>query len=151
MKLDITRRTDLAVRTLLALDRAGSKMKASGLAARISSTATFMPQVLAPLVHQRWVRSDPGPTGGYELMVDLATISVLDVIEAVEGPTDMETCVLDGAHCDLEGGLCDEVGHCAIHEAWSRARSQLLTDLTETSLRQISQTQMRSLSYPTQS
>ena len=105
-------------------------MKSSELAERVSSTAGFIPQVLAPLVRSGWVRSDPGPTGGYVLVADLGEISVLEVIEAIEGSTDMKTCVLDGGHCD-------EVGHCAIHDAWSRARTQLLEELAATSLRDI--------------
>ncbi|MCP3856861.1 MAG: Rrf2 family transcriptional regulator [Actinomycetia bacterium] len=130
MKLDVTRRSDLAVRTLLALDGVGDRVKGSDLAELVSSTPGFLPQVLAPLVQRRWVRSDPGPTGGYVLLVDLGSISVLDVIEAIEGPTDLEMCVLDGR-------LCDDLGRCAIHDAWSRARETLVEELGATSLEQI--------------
>ncbi|MCP5025901.1 MAG: Rrf2 family transcriptional regulator [Actinomycetia bacterium] len=130
MRLDITRRSDLAVRTLLALDGVGGRIKGLDLAELVCSTAGFMPQVLAPLVQKRWVRSEPGPTGGYVLIGSLDDISVLDVIEAVEGPTDTDSCVLDGRDCD-------EVGHCAVHTAWMRARETLLDDLSSTTLRSI--------------
>lgn len=39
------------------------------------------------------MRSEPGPTGGYVVTIDLAEVSVLDVIESVEGPTDTGRCV----------------------------------------------------------
>ena len=130
VKLDITRKSDLAVRALQVLDAVDDRIKGSDLAELVNSTPGFIPQVLAPLVKKRWVRSDPGPTGGYVLIVDLDTISVLDVIEAVEGPTDMDVCVLDGGHCS-------EGDRCAIHEAWSRARGQLLAELGSTSLRDL--------------
>lgn len=130
MRLDVTRKTDLAVMALRILGAADGRLKGSELAERIGSTAAFVPQVLAPLVHKEWIRSEPGPTGGYGLIVGLDSISVLDVIEAVEGPTDTELCVLDGRRCD-------EMGHCVIHGAWTRARAQLLTELAATSLRDV--------------
>ncbi len=140
MKLEITRKTDLAVRSMLALDNKGARMKAAEAAEKVGSTRGFMPQVLAPLVQRGWVRSDPGPTGGYVLLADLASISLLDLVDAVEGPTETEVCVLDG-------GRCGDVGHhCAIHNAWSRARSQLLNELATTTLYHIKQTPPRD--YP---
>jgi Rrf2 family protein len=141
VKLDVTRRTDLAVRTLLTLDGVGGRIKGSDLAELVCSTAGFIPQVLAPLVQKRWVRSDPGPTGGYVLIGDLDDISVLEVIEAVEGPTDMARCVLDG-------GDCDEIGHCAIHTAWTQARETLLDELSGTSLGSIRENPPRGFPCP---
>lgn len=125
MRLDITRKSDLAVRALCALGANGERIKGSELAERIDTTPTFLPQVLSPLVRRRWIDSTPGPTGGYLLDVDLDDISLLDVIEAVEGPLDHDVCVLDGGHCT-------EVGHCAVHEAWMVARQQLYRRLDAT-------------------
>lgn len=126
---------------MLALDRAGERLKASEVADLIDSTVGFVPQVLSPLVRRQWLRSDPGPTGGYSLIVDLAEVSLLSVIEAVEGPTASEICVLDG-------GRCDHVGICAIHGAWTRARAQLLDELASTSLRDIQQKPPRDFIAP---
>ncbi len=125
MRLDMTRRSDLAVRALCALGAYDERIKGSELAELIDTTPTFLPQVLSPLVRRRWVDSTPGPTGGYRLDVDLDDISLLDVIEAVEGPLDHDVCVLDGGHCT-------EVGHCAVHEAWMEARHHLYRRLDAT-------------------
>lgn len=116
-------------------------MKGSELADKVCSTAGFMPQVLAPLVQMGWVRSDPGPTGGYRLQADLESISMLELIEAVEGPTDRDRCVLDS-------GRCSDVGHCAIHDAWSRAREQFLSELADTTLRHIQKNPPRDFPCP---
>jgi Rrf2 family protein len=82
-------------------------------------------QVVNPLVRRGWVRSDPGPTGGYSLAVDPAGISVLAVIEAIEGPTDSGRCV-------LVDRPCNEQGTCALHTPWLRARGHLLRELDAT-------------------
>jgi len=122
MRLEITRRADLATRALLELATRGTKTKAADLAERVGASAGFLAQAMTPLVSRGWVRSEPGPTGGYLLAADLSDVSVLNVIEAVEGPTDTAKCVLEDRACN--GG-----GPCALHQPWSRARSQLLREL----------------------
>lgn len=97
-------------------------MQSSDLAEAIDTTQAYLPQIMSPLVHMGWVDSKRGPTGGYQLAADPVTISVLDLIEAVEGKTDTETCV-------LRGGPCGGATQCAIHEPWKAARTALLDEL----------------------
>ena len=125
MRLEVTRKSDLAVRILRVLGERGGRLKGTDLAAAVDSTPGYVPQVVTPLVRAGWVRSDPGPTGGYVLVVDLCDVSVLDVIEAVEGATDSGRCV-------LVDRPCDETGPCALHTAWTRARAHLLHELDTT-------------------
>jgi Rrf2 family protein len=112
---------------LQALANADGRMKGPALADAVGSTSGFVSQVLNPLVRQGWVRSDPGPSGGYTLAVALDGVSVLAVIEAIEGPTDAGRCV-------LADRPCNEAGTCALHVPWLRARAQLLGELGATSV-----------------
>ncbi len=130
MKLEVTRMSDLAIRALLALDRQDERLKSGELAERLDATPAFMAQVMVPLVHRGWVESAPGPTGGYELIADLRRISVLQVIETVEGPTDTGRCV-------VVDGPCGNDGFCALHEAWSAARDLLARHLASTPLSEV--------------
>ncbi len=127
MRLEITRRSDLATRALLTLVTDGKRTKASHLAARIGTTPGFLTQAIAPLVQKGWVRSDPGPSGGYVATLDPKFVSVLDVIEAVEGLTEDGQCV-------LEGRPCAGAAQCAMHKPWSNARTQLMANLAGTPL-----------------
>ena len=70
-------------------------MKAPELARLLSTTPAFLPQVVGHLVRAGWVRSDPGPSGGYSLSVDLGTLTVLQVVEAVDGEIDDGRCVVE--------------------------------------------------------
>ncbi len=130
MRLEVTRSSDLAARALVLLSTSDTRRKGSALAADLDSTAGYLSQVMTPLVKAGWVRSDPGPSGGYSLAADLKSISVLDVIEAVEGPTDNGQCV-------LQNRPCGESGPCTLHEAWSNARSQLVSKLASTPMSNI--------------
>ena len=112
---------------LRALEEAAGRVKGPDLAERVGTTPGFVSQVVAPLVRAGWVRSDPGPSGGYVLTADLRAVSVLGVIETVEGATDSGRCV-------LVDRLCDDSGVCAMHSSWVRARAELLRELDATSI-----------------
>lgn len=100
----------------------GQVLKAADLSERLETTPGFIPQVVGPLVKAGWVRSDPGPTGGYALNGAPDDVSVLDVIEAVDGPTDTGRCVVSDLPCGRETP-------CALHAAWTRAREELTASL----------------------
>jgi Rrf2 family protein len=121
MRLEITRKADLAVRAMALLVDCG-QLKAAELAVHLEASTAFVPQVVGPLVKAGWVRSDPGPSGGYRLDVAAEDVSVLDVVEAVDGPTDTGRCAVADTPCGR-----DEV--CALHNAWTRARSDLMDSL----------------------
>lgn len=121
MRLELQRKTDLAVRALTALN-GEARVKGPDLAGAIGTTPAFISQVMMPLVQRGWVQSDPGPTGGYRRVAELPSVSMLDVIEAVEGPTETGKCV-------LRGGPCPSDENCALHDAWMRARGALLDEL----------------------
>ena len=127
MRLEVTRRTDLATRALIALAAGGGRRTASELAAALDASPGFLSQAMTPMVNRGWVRSEPGRSGGYTAVAALENVSVLDVVEAVEGPTDVARCVLEERAC--AGG-----GKCALHDAWAQARGHLLRDLAETPL-----------------
>lgn len=127
MRLEVTRKSDLALQALHFLNTNHTRVKGTELAAVIDSTPGFLSQVLNPLVRNGWVRSDPGPSGGYSLIVSVDDISILQVIEAVEGPTSTGRCVLADRPCDAQGV-------CAMHFPWTKARTQLLSELDSMSV-----------------
>ena len=115
---------------MTALADAGGPLKGSQLADVLDATPGFMSQVLNPLVKVGWLASEPGPSGGYHLVADITRVSVLDVVEAVDGPTDDGRCV-------VADRPCSEVTPCALHHAWARARQVLTSTLASLSLADI--------------
>ena len=127
MRLEITRRAELAVRAMAVLGDATERMKGPELATALGTTTGFVAQVVNPLVKAGWVRSEPGPTGGYAVQVPLGDLSVLEVIEAVDGATDAGRCVVADRPCAA-------THPCALHTAWGRARTELMKVLGATPL-----------------
>jgi Rrf2 family protein len=76
------------------------------------------------------VESEAGPEGGYRLTSDPGDVSLLAVIEAVEGPLRSEECVLRGGPCHWENS-------CAIHEPWAGAQDAMRRRLEETTFAEL--------------
>jgi len=129
MRLELRRRTDITLRAVAALAD-GARWRAGDLAERAGTTPAYLAHLVGPLTRRGWVDSAPGPTGGHRLVADLETLSLLDLIEAVEGPTDDGRCVMADQPCPAPAP-------CAIHDAWSRAREALLAELAATPLRSL--------------
>jgi Rrf2 family protein len=125
VKLQLESRTELALRTLLLLAHSTGPSPAKELAPQLGTTPHYLPHVMRPLIETGWVTSTTGPGGGYTLTTDLESVSVLQLIETMEGPTDSGVCV-------LKGGPCDSASRCALHIPWTEARAALLTQLSET-------------------
>ncbi len=129
MRLELSKRTDLSIRAIqyLCLHSGGDLASGAEVATAIGTTTSFLPQVMTPLIRSYWVESTPGRSGGYRLVADPREISLLALIEAVEGPTVDGRCVLRGAPCPVQEP-------CAMHEPWIRARDALLSELDSTPL-----------------
>lgn len=126
MRLELSKKTDLALKALAHL-AANGDTSGTEMAEAIGTTANYLPQVLKPLVIREWICSSPGRGGGYRLCVHLEDVSILEVIEAMEGVTNQDQCVLRGAPCPAPEP-------CALHDSWVRARGALLEELGSTSV-----------------
>ena len=126
MRLEIQARTELTLNALRVLAD-NNRWRGAALAARIDSSAAYVAHLIAPLTRAKWVTSVPGPTGGYELAVDLDRLSLHDLIQLVEGPTDNGRCVMVDRPCLAPAP-------CVLHDAWTGARAALTTELDSISL-----------------
>jgi Rrf2 family protein len=133
MRLELTRRGDYAVRTMLALARAEAasprgrpsgdgRRSVARIAASEAIPPRILPSVMRLLTRAGLVEAQTGRTGGYRLARRADRISLLDIIEAVEGDTRRRTCVLRGGPC-LANGLC------SVHDVFSSAQEALRASL----------------------
>jgi Rrf2 family cysteine metabolism transcriptional repressor len=90
----------------------------------------FLEQLLAALRKASIVKASRGARGGFALSRDPSAISVLEVVEALEGPLAPTTC--DGGH------LCGRSGACAAAGVWGRATDALRDVFVTTTLADLS-------------
>lgn len=137
MRLTLTKQAEYALRILVLLasheeaDRtageAPARHKAAAIAAAAEVPPVFATRVLALLQRHGLLRARAGQHGGYTLARPAHAMSLLEVIEAVEGPLVTRECVLRDA-------LCGADGNCLLHDAWSTAREALRGVLARTTL-----------------
>ena len=128
MRLELTKKTDLAFQALaLIADQHGDRVNGATLATELDVSGQYLPHVMAPLTRSGWVTSVSGPHGGYELAADLANVSLLELIEAVEG-------TVDDTRCLHLGPVHTSGKTCALHEPWMRAKHAMLDELSTTKL-----------------
>ncbi len=121
MDLTLTRRGDYVVRAALSLARAwplGEARKIREVSSEMDLPRTYTPQILAMLAKAGLADAKAGRNGGYRLLRSPETITLLEVVEAGEGPLAPERCTLRGGPCHW-----DDV--CALHPAWGDATQAL--------------------------
>jgi Rrf2 family protein len=128
MRLDLTMRADYAIRAMLALTRAGGKMSSRKIAEEMKIPPRFLPQIMGDLTRAGLVEAHPGRAGGYVLAKDPSTVTLLAVIEAIEGDPHRQICV-------MRGTPCGEDGECGVHDIFFAAETALLERLGGATLR----------------
>jgi Rrf2 family protein len=126
VRLELTHRADYAVRamTALAAQRETGLLSVRRIAEAMSIPPRFLPQVMRDLAAAGLVQAQPGRRGGYRLTRPADQVTVLEVIEAAEGDTRRQTCV-------LRGGPCGRDGYCAVHPVFADAQEAVLRHLGE--------------------
>ncbi len=127
MRLELTRRADYAVRAMLALAGDPERLSATTIANRMAIPGPFLPHVMRDLVAAGLVTATAGRSGGYRPARDPRTVTILEVIEAIEGDGRRGTCVLRNAPCGRDG-------YCAIHHVFAAAQDALLAELARATL-----------------
>jgi len=144
--MQITRATDYAVRIMIYLAAAPdeSRVAAPELARGIQAPESFVSKVLQQLVQRGMVTSHRGAGGGFQLAVLPEKVSLLDVVEMVEGPLQINLCLPGEATCDRKSW-------CGAHPIWSEAQEALRRVLASASIARLARESMTNLAKTTES
>lgn len=121
MRLELTRGADYAIRTTICLAREGDGRLVSApvIAQRMDVPRRFLPQIMQDLVRAGLVEGSPGRGGGYRLTRAPEEVSLLEVIEAIEGDVRRRTCV-------LRADACSPSEPCGVHDMFASAQEAML-------------------------
>ena len=121
--MQLTRAADYAVRVMIHLAGAapGTRVSRTELAGIIDCPEQFLSKVLQSLTHAGMITSHRGNTGGFELPPARRSASVLEIVEAVEGPIRLNTCLNTPSECAYQAT-------CSTYPVWEQAQ-QALTDV----------------------
>jgi Rrf2 family protein len=115
----ITRETDYAVRTVLYLARDRDRTaNVTEVAHAMHIPKSFLAKVLQRLVRHHILSSMRGVGGGFRLAKKPSEISLLDIMEAVQGPAAINVCAIDSKRCSLSATS-------AVHPVWVDIRQDM--------------------------
>jgi Rrf2 family protein len=130
--LRLSKKTDyalLAVRHLAANADRGA-VSARELAETYDIPAELLAKVLQKLVKGKLLESQQGIRGGYALARPAATMSVADVMQAVDGPLMVTAC------SDTDSS-CDQYAKCNIRDPLWRIKDRIVATLAATSVAEL--------------
>jgi Rrf2 family protein len=131
MRLDLTKRSDYAIRAMLALTMAREGLLSSRkIAEEMKIPPRFLPQIMGDLTRAGLVEAHPGRAGGYRLAKPASSVTLLTVIEAVEGDPHRQICV-------MRGTACGQNGECGVHDVFFAAEGAILEKLRGATLQGI--------------
>ena len=130
--MQITRQADYAVRAILYLAqlKPGAQASTAQIAREQHIPLTFLAKIMSQLSASGVVRATRGAHGGVALARAADEISLLDIVETIDGPILLNDCTLNPLTC----GVSDQ---CAVRVVWCETRADLVKRLGQTNFGQL--------------
>lgn len=118
--MQLTRESDYGIRSILFLARQPYKKVSfvTEIAEQYKIPRSFLAKILQKLVKAKIVKSYRGVKGGFSLARQPRDITVLDVLEAIEGRLALNLCLTDKKRCEFSR-------NCPIHHVWVAAQAKV--------------------------
>ncbi len=116
----ITRQADYAVRSVLdlSLRQTDESVYSRDIAERQDIPPSFLAKILTRLAAHGIVQTQRGVNGGVRLGRPAGDITLLQVVEAIDGPLSLNLCVRNP-------GLCPREMDCVVHPVWELIGAEL--------------------------
>jgi len=120
------------LRTLMDISshQANGPVNLNDIAGRQGISAKYLWQIVNLLKTAGFVRGTRGPKGGYVLIRDPADITLLDVIQVLEGPVTLVECV------DVPN-FCSHTESCVANSVWAEVSESIRSALRSITLAEI--------------
>lgn len=131
--MQITRQADYALRAMLYLARNNSKdIKAatSVIAKEQEIPPSFLAKIISQLSIAGLITTSRGAAGGVKLARDRSAITLLDVVEAIDGPITLNECTQNP-------DVCTFGDTCPLHSVWCEAQAELVNKLRDTTFEKL--------------
>jgi Rrf2 family protein len=118
MQLTMTGEYALRAMLFICSHAPGTRLKIADISSANDIPESFLRQILVHLKNAGFVHGHKGVGGGVSLQVAPETITPLQIIEAVEGKIELNTCL-------ISADACNRQTFCSIHGIWTEAQLQL--------------------------
>ncbi len=130
--MELTRKGEYGIRGIVYLARQepGRVVLTNEIAAATQAPPIFLAKILQSFKKLGIVKSFRGTGGGFTIGRPASTISLREVVEAVEGPIMPNRCL-------MAEGACDRDGYCEMHQLWHKVQSSILDILESVTIEEL--------------
>jgi Rrf2 family protein len=83
----------------------------------------FLAKILQQLAKQKILSSSKGPHGGFALLKDPKKITLLDIVNAIDGYDIFTNCIMHNGSCE---GVKKDKMRCSLHDDYEKSRKELI-------------------------
>jgi Rrf2 family protein len=143
MSVLFSRQCEYALQSVmyLALKPPGEKTSIRELTKKMGTPYHFLAKILQDLTYKGFLVSQKGPTGGFALGKSPKEITLLDIVEAIDGMSFTTKCVLGFPECSGKNP-------CAVHGTWGEMRESLRETLARKNIAEMAK-EMKKPEYRT--
>jgi len=130
--MKITHEADYATRAILHLSRTQTDklIPTNEIAKRQNIPSSFLAKIIVQLSIAGLLHTSRGANGGVKLARKPQNITLLEVIEAIDGPIRLNICVENESDCIFEN-------NCPMQAVWCDAQNEMITKLRNTNFAQL--------------
>jgi Rrf2 family protein len=120
--MQITRQADYALRAVMYLAQNGEAKRAATnqIAEQQGIPPSFLAKIISQLSVAGLIHTSRGARGGVSLAREPKDISILEVVEAIDGPIMLNECTIN---------KCEYGDSCVLRPIWCEAREELIDRL----------------------
>ena len=125
--MQITRQADYALRAMIYLARLepGQRAATSHIAEQQHIPPSFLAKIISQLSIAGLIHTSRGARGGVSMARTPEEISILEVVEAIDGPIALNECT-------AISGTCIFGENCPLHPIWCKTQAELIEKLRTT-------------------
>jgi Rrf2 family protein len=130
--MQITRQADYALRAMLFLSKMEPTKRSatSQIAEDMRIPPSFLAKIISQLSIAGLIHTSRGARGGVSLARPPEDITLLEVVESIDGPIALNECTADP-------GVCVFGADCPIHSLWCETQAELIKKLGHTTFGQL--------------
>jgi len=134
--MEITRQADYAIRSMIHLSERpmDGRVSTASISEAEGIPLPFLTKVISRLATAGLVTTSRGMGGGVSLARPPEEVTLLQVVEAVDGPIMLN-------HCLLRSGTCERESFCAAHDVWSEIQGRFVQELKDVTMKNLAERQ----------
>ena len=131
--MNITSESDYAIRIIKTLAVEGRRCDAKKISELTGVSLRFSLKILRTLVGEGFLKSFKGAAGGYELVAAPERITILKIIESIEGEIAINRCLANKNFCNRTA----KSSGCKMNEVFSKLNKTIRDNLSKITIADI--------------